>query len=79
MGPHYDSEPGRRPSCQDALATGMLPAGCALDDGMGVLFSDGRPQETVAQAPDAHLHRVEPGEDGRASEPTLPCRLLSHA
>ncbi|MFG2593466.1 Type 1 glutamine amidotransferase-like domain-containing protein [Streptomyces sp. NPDC048438] len=74
--PHYDSEPGRRPSYQDAVATGMLPAGWALDDGVGVLLTDGRVQESVTRAPDARLYRVERDGDGRASERAWPCRLL---
>ncbi|MFC4982610.1 peptidase E [Streptomyces atroolivaceus] len=77
--PHYDSEPGRRPSYQDAVAGGMLPAGWALDDGVGVLFTDGRHQEAVTRAPAARLYRVERGEDGRAGERALPCRLLGRA
>ncbi|WP_405666503.1 peptidase E [Streptomyces sp. NBC_01166] len=74
--PHYGSEPGRRPSYQDAVATGMLPAGWALDDGVGVLLTDGRVQESVTRAPDSGLYRVERDGDGRASERAWPCRLL---
>ncbi|WP_234388664.1 MULTISPECIES: peptidase E [Streptomyces] len=65
--PHYDSEPGRRPSYQEAVATGALPAGWALDDGVGALFTDGELTETVTRAPAARLHRVEPAADGRSA------------
>ncbi|MFD6274012.1 Type 1 glutamine amidotransferase-like domain-containing protein [Streptomyces sp. NPDC060209] len=74
--PHYDSEPGRRPSYRDAVATGMLPAGWALDDGVGVLFTDGHPQEVVTRSSDARLYRVEPDGDGGAGERALSCRSL---
>ncbi|KUO14434.1 Type 1 glutamine amidotransferase-like domain-containing protein [Streptomyces dysideae] len=75
--PHYDSEPGRRPSYRAAVARGALPAGWALDDGAGALFTEGRLTETVARAPGAFVYRVEPdGVTGGAQERALPCRLL---
>ncbi|MFE3116911.1 Type 1 glutamine amidotransferase-like domain-containing protein [Streptomyces niveus] len=70
--PHYDSEPGRRPSYRKAVGTGMLPAGWAVDDGVGALFEDGLLTETVTRVPEAVLYRVEPG-----GERALACRLLS--
>lgn len=74
--PHYDSEPGRRSSYQAAVATGALPAGWALEDGVGALFTDGSLSETVTRAPRARLYRVESEEEGGVKEQTLPCRLL---
>ncbi|MFF3350864.1 Type 1 glutamine amidotransferase-like domain-containing protein [Streptomyces sp. NPDC002779] len=76
--PHYDSEPGRRSSYQAAVATGALPAGWALEDGVGALFTDGLLTETVTRTPQAHLYRIEPDEEG-AAERALPCRLLPEA
>jgi peptidase E len=74
--PHYDSEPGRRPSYWQAVATGALAAGWALDDGVGALFVDGRLAETVTRTTEARLYRVEPdGQDGIEERP-LPCRVL---
>ncbi|MEV8418040.1 peptidase E [Streptomyces niveus] len=70
--PHYDSEPGRRPSYRKAVGTGMLPAGWAVDDGVGALFEDGLLTEAVTRIPEAVLYRVEPG-----GERALACRLLS--
>ncbi|MGW1017029.1 Type 1 glutamine amidotransferase-like domain-containing protein [Streptomyces niveus] len=70
--PHYDSEPGRRPSYRKAVGTGMLPAGWAVDDGVGALFEDGLLTEAVTRVPEAVLYRVEPG-----GERALACRLLS--
>ncbi|MFE3588023.1 Type 1 glutamine amidotransferase-like domain-containing protein [Streptomyces niveus] len=75
--PHYDSEPGRRPSYRKAVGTGMLPAGWAVDDGVGALFEDGLLTETVTRVPEAVLYRVEPGDGGEGSERALTCRLLS--
>ncbi|GAA2779036.1 Type 1 glutamine amidotransferase-like domain-containing protein [Streptomyces rameus] len=74
--PHYDSEPGRRPSYRRAVATGALPAGWALEDGVGTLFTDGRLQEAVARRPGARLYRVEPDGRGTADERAVPCRPL---
>jgi peptidase E len=74
--PHYDSEPGRRPSYRAAVASGALPAGWALDDGAAALFTDGALTETVTRAPGARVHRVEPDGTGDAREHALFCRLL---
>lgn len=77
--PHYDSEPGRRPSYRSAVATGALPAGWAVEDGVGVLFTDGVPGEPVTRLPDAQLYRVAPDGHGGCTEEAVPCRLLSGA
>ncbi|MFF7473949.1 Type 1 glutamine amidotransferase-like domain-containing protein [Streptomyces sp. NPDC008092] len=77
--PHYDSEPGRRSSYRAAVATGALPAGWALEDGVGALFTDGLLTETVTRTPRAHLYRVEPDGEKGATERTLPCLLLPAA
>ncbi|MFD8049378.1 Type 1 glutamine amidotransferase-like domain-containing protein [Streptomyces chartreusis] len=74
--PHYDSEPGRRRSYRSAVATGVLPAGWALDDGAGALFTNGRLTETVSRAPGAHVYRVVSDGVGEADERALPCRGL---
>lgn len=77
--PHYDSEPGRRFSCQAAVAAGALPAGWALEDGVGALFTDGLLAETVIRTPQAHLFQVEPDGENGVTERALPCRLLPEA
>ncbi|MFC8077167.1 Type 1 glutamine amidotransferase-like domain-containing protein [Streptomyces sp. NPDC057307] len=74
--PHYDSEPGRRPSYRKAVATGTLPAGWAVDDGVGALFTDGLLTETVTRAPDAGLYRVEPDGEDDVTERAVVCRPL---
>ncbi|MGW4346621.1 Type 1 glutamine amidotransferase-like domain-containing protein [Streptomyces sp. NPDC004690] len=74
--PHYDSEPGRRDSYREAVATGRLSAGWAVEDGVGALFADGRLEEAVSRTPKARLRRVW-AEAGRGvRERALPCRLL---
>ncbi|MGW0582315.1 Type 1 glutamine amidotransferase-like domain-containing protein [Streptomyces sp. NPDC002920] len=74
--PHYDSEPGRRPSYRHAVASGALPAGWAIDDGTGALFSDGVLTETVTTTPGARVYRVESDGQGGSAERALPCRTL---
>ncbi|WP_327178514.1 peptidase E [Streptomyces sp. NBC_01335] len=74
--PHYGNEPGRRPSYRAAVATGALPAGWAVEDGVGALFTEGRLTDAVTRTPGALLHRVEPDGDGGSREQALPCRAL---
>ena len=74
--PHYDSEPGRRSSYREAVASGALPAGWAVEDGVGALFTEGLLTETVTRTPQAHLYRVEPDGRGGTTERALPHRLL---
>ncbi|MFD7280479.1 Type 1 glutamine amidotransferase-like domain-containing protein [Streptomyces sp. NPDC059862] len=77
--PHYDGEPGRRPSYREAVASGALPAGWAVDDGVGALFTEGLLTETVTRARAARLHRVEPDGRGGAVERALDGHLLEVA
>lgn len=74
--PHYDSEPGRRPTYRAAVAAGALPAGWALDDGTGVLFEEGRPTQVVTRAPRYRVYRVEPDDWGGSEERALPGEVL---
>lgn len=74
--PHYDSEPGRRPSYRAAVAAGALPAGWALEDGVGAIFADGLLTEAVTRTEGANLYRVEPDGGNGARERALVCRLL---
>ncbi|NGN63525.1 peptidase E [Streptomyces sp. A7024] len=74
--PHYDSEPGRRSSYRAAVARGALPAGWAVEDGVGALFTDGRLTDSVTRTPQARLYRVEPDGEGGAEEYAQSCRLL---
>ncbi|MFE2699129.1 Type 1 glutamine amidotransferase-like domain-containing protein [Streptomyces mirabilis] len=74
--PHYDSEPGRRASYQAAVATRALPAGWAVEDGVGALFTGGLLTDSVTRTPQACLYRVEPGRDGGVKGKAMQCRLL---
>ncbi|WP_448317234.1 Type 1 glutamine amidotransferase-like domain-containing protein [Streptomyces sp. CO7] len=74
--PHYDGEPGRRASYLEAVATGRLPAGWAVEDGVGALFTDGRLEEAVTRLPQARLLRVEADEAQWVEERAQACRLL---
>ncbi|MGW1208739.1 Type 1 glutamine amidotransferase-like domain-containing protein [Streptomyces sp. NPDC002499] len=74
--PHYDSEPGRRTSYRAAVAGQALPAGWALDDGAGVLFTEGRPTEAVTRVESARVYRVEPDGRGGVRERALECRTV---
>lgn len=64
------------------MAAGTLPAGWAVEDGVGVFFTfftfftNGRPADAVTRTPHAGLYRVEPDEDGRVREEARPCRPL---
>ncbi len=75
--PHYDSEPGRRDSYRAAVAGGTLPAGWAVEDGVGALFTDGRLDEAVTRVPGARLFRVRAGQGGEPVERALECRRLA--
>jgi peptidase E len=69
--PHYDGEPGRRPTYRHLVDSGF-PPGFAADDGAALRFSSGGALvEAVASRPHARAYRVEPG-----SETPLPTRYL---
>src|SRR3954462_13045170 len=50
---HYDGEPERRPVFLEAVASGAVPEGFGADDGVGLLFRDGRLERVVASRPPA--------------------------
>lgn len=75
--PHYDGEPGRRDSYRAAVAGGVLPAGWAVEDGVGALFTDGRLDEAVTRVPGARLFRVQAGPGGEPAERARECRRLT--
>ncbi|HEY2207479.1 MAG TPA: peptidase E [Pseudonocardia sp.] len=75
--PHYDSEPQRRPRYHQAITSGALPSGWALDDGAAALLVNGELAEAVAVRRDAHLYAVGLGRDGRSVvETPVPTRLI---
>ncbi|GAA4668087.1 Type 1 glutamine amidotransferase-like domain-containing protein [Streptomyces chumphonensis] len=74
--PHYDSEPGRRASYRTSVAQGRLPAGWALEDGVGVLLENGRFKEGVTRSRGSRAYRVFPNGAALAEERGLTCRPL---
>jgi peptidase E len=74
--PHYDSEPGRRPTYKQLVADGALPDGYAADDGAGLVFQGTELAEVVTSRPEARAYRVVRGLDGQAIETELPVRYL---
>jgi dipeptidase E len=76
MSVHYDGEPERRPVYLDAVASGAVPAGFGADDGVGLLFRDGRLERVVASRPGAGCVRVQ-RVGTRAGEQPLGVDVLS--
>jgi len=72
---HYDSDPARRPAHQRAVADGILPAGHALDEGVGLVYRGRRLDDVVAERAGASAWRVERGGDG-VRETRIEPRLL---
>jgi peptidase E len=62
--PHYNSEEQRRPLFQSLVGGGVLPAGFATDDGVGLHFRGTDFVEAVADRPDAYAWLVEPAVSG---------------
>jgi dipeptidase E len=73
---HYDGEPDRRPAFLDAIASGALPAGYGVEDGVGLLFRGTRLAEVVASREGLRAYRVDAAA-GAAREHELEPRVLS--
>ena len=73
--PHYLGEPLRRASYRRMVATGELPDGWAVDDGVALLWRDGRLVEAVGERPDGAAYRVTRRGD-TAVETPLAVRFL---
>jgi peptidase E len=69
--PHYDSEPGRRPLFTSLIATGVLPAGIACDDGAGAHFIDDELHAVVSGLPGAAGYLVGPHDTGGFTQTIL--------
>jgi dipeptidase E len=57
--PHYDGEIERRPAYHRLLAEGLLPAGFAADDGVGLHFRGTELHRIVSSRPQASAYRVD--------------------
>jgi dipeptidase E len=73
---HYDAEPERRPVYLEAVASGAVPEGFGADDGVGLLFRDGRLERVVSSRPRAGCVRVR-RVDGRPVEQPVHVDLLA--
>jgi peptidase E len=73
---HYDGEGDRRPAFLEAVASGALPSGYGVQDGVGLLFRGTRLAEVVAAREGLRAYRVDAVE-GAAREHELEPRVLS--
>src|SRR3954447_16794592 len=73
---HYDGEPERRPVYLAAVADGRVPDGFGADDGVGLLFRDGRLERVVSSRPAAGCVRVRRAGDRGVEQPG-PVELLA--
>jgi dipeptidase E len=55
---HHDSEPARRPVFYEAVRTGAIPPGWAVDDAAALIFHHTELAEVVAARPAAHAYAV---------------------
>jgi dipeptidase E len=72
--PHYDSEPGRRPTYERLVSEGF-PAGIAADDAVGVHFVGTELREVVSEREGSGAYRIEVS-DGAVRETPLAARVL---
>jgi dipeptidase E len=54
--PHYNTEPDRPKTYQDAIQSGALPPGYALDDGAAARFRNEQLEQVHSSVPTADLH-----------------------
>ena len=60
---HHDSEPVRRPVYLDAVRSGAIPPGWAVDDGAGLIFRGTALDEVVTARPGARAYEVTAGDE----------------
>ncbi|MEX0425988.1 Type 1 glutamine amidotransferase-like domain-containing protein [Nocardioides sp. DS6] len=73
--PHYFGEADRRAAYHRMVATGELPDGHAVDDGVALLWRDGELVEAISERPDGRAFRVA-RTGSRVVETPLPVREL---
>jgi peptidase E len=79
-GVHYDSEPQRRPLYQRLVGSGVLPAGYATDDGVGIVYHGTEFAEAVSEVSGKGAYRVMPDQAGTAAvEERIEPRVLPGA
>ena len=75
-GVHYDSEEQRRPLFQSLIAQGVLPAGYATDDGVGLLYRGTTMVAALTEIDGKGAYHVRRTDDGAAVETRLDTRQL---
>lgn len=75
LGVHYDSDPNRRPVHQAAVASGELPPGYALDEGVGLVYQGTELVDAVAEREGQFAWRVEPNTNPGASPSAVESRI----
>jgi peptidase E len=79
-GVHYDSEPQRRPLYQELVGSGVLPAGYATDDGVGIVYHGTEFAEAVSEVSGKGAYRVTRDQGGTATvEERIEPRVLPGA
>jgi peptidase E len=76
---HLGGESERLPVYREAIATGQLAPGYAVDDGAAVVYEGTRLAQRVASRPSARIVRVEADGRGGVTEVAQPVRLLPGA
>jgi dipeptidase E len=76
MSVHLDGEPERLPAYREAVATGALPPGYALDDCAALLLYGTRVAACVSSRPGARVIRVRANGAGATIDQELPVKLL---
>ncbi len=79
MSVHLGSEPERLPAYRNAIATGAIPPGYAVDDGAALVFDGTGLRECVASTAQARVLRVRADGSGAATEQEMAVRLLPGA
>ena len=79
MSVHLDGEPERLPAYRQAVATGALPAGYAVDDCAALLFAGTRLRACVASRPGARVIQIRADGQGRRRSRRRPSSCLSGA
>jgi dipeptidase E len=75
--PHYDGEPGRRPSFQEMIRKRLLRQGLAADNGAAVHFVDEQLIRAVSSQPNARVYRVSL-QNGEVQEEALDTEYLKN-
>jgi peptidase E len=75
-GVHYDSEEQRRPLYHRVVSEGVLPAGYATDDGVGLHYRGTEMVEALSDTAGKAAYHVRSGPDGSAVETKIEPRLI---